>query len=197
MAIGLLEFLNQYTEVTAQDFEILMSKVEHHSFEKKTVLTNIGEVEQRMYYVLQGLVRKYFFRGKNEINTHIVKEGGIIGSGGSFLTGLPSRYIVETLEPVTLLSISREKLEEFMSQDKKYERIVRIMLTHYFLIQEQRILDNIRFTTRERFIRFMHENPELVQRVPQKQLASYLKIKPETFSRLKHLMINRKNKIKI
>ena len=197
MATGLLEFLNQYTDVTAQDFEILMSKVENHSFEKKVILTDIGEVEQRMYYVLQGLVRKYFFRGKYEINTHIVKEGGIIGSGASFLTGLPSLYIVETLEPATLLSISREKLEEFMKLDKKYERIVRIMLTHYFLIQEQRLLDNIRFTTRERFIRFMHENPELVLRVPQKQLASYLKIKPETFSRLKHLMSNRKNKIKV
>ena len=49
-------------------------------------------------------------------------------------------------------------------------------------------MDNIRFSTRERFVKFMNENTDLIQRVPQKYLASYLNIKPETFSRLKHLM---------
>ena len=193
MATGLLEFLNQYTDVTAQDFEVLMSKVEYHSFEKKVKLIEIGEVEKRMYYVLSGLIRKYFYRGKHEVITHLVKEGGLIGSGVSFLTGTPSPYIVETLEPVSALSISREKLEEFYNLNKKYERIGRIMLIHYFLVQENRLLDNIRFTTRERFIRFMNENLDLVLRVPQKFLASYLKIKPETFSRLKHLLVKKKS----
>ena len=191
MSSGLLEFLNKYTDVTAQDFEVLMSMVEHHSFEKKVKLIEIGEVEKRMYYVLNGLMRKYFYRGKHEVITHLVKEGGLIGSGVSFLTGMPSLYIVETLEPVNAISINRESIENFYKLNKKYEQIGRMMITHYFLQQETRLLDNIRFTTRERFIRFMNENPDLIMRVPQKHLASYLKIKPETFSRLKHLMVKK------
>jgi hypothetical protein len=53
-------------------------------------------------------------------------------------------------------------------------------------------MDNIRYTTKERFISFMQQNPDLVLRVPQKYLASYLEIQPETFSRLKHLMVKQK-----
>jgi CRP-like cAMP-binding protein len=121
-----------------------------------------------------------------------VKEGGIIGSGVSFLTGNPSLYVVEALEPVTALSISRENLEKFYKLGNKFERIGRMMITNYFLVQEIRMMDNIRYTTRERFIRFMNENPDLILRVPQKHLASYLKIKAETFSRLKHLMTKKK-----
>jgi CRP-like cAMP-binding protein len=49
----------------------------------------------------------------------------------------------------------------------------------------------MRLDTRERFLQFVERNPELVQRVPQKYLASYLNMKPETFSRLKHLLKKR------
>jgi hypothetical protein len=57
-----------------------------------------------------------------------------------------------------------------------------------FLQKELWELECIRYSTKERFLRFMSDNPELFQRVPQKYLASYLNIKPETFSRLKHLL---------
>jgi hypothetical protein len=52
--------------------------------------------------------------------------------------------------------------------------------------------DRMRLNTRERFVQFIHNNSELLQRVPQKYLASYLNIKPETFSRMKHLLQKKK-----
>lgn len=192
MTSDLFAFLNTYTPVSAEDFEELMSRAEHCSFGKKVRLTEMGEVENYMYFILEGLTRKFFYRGKNEVITHIVKEGGIIGSAASFFSGTPSRYIVDTLEPVTALRISKEKLEGLYRSGKKWERIGRIITTHYFLLQELHQLDNIRYSTRERFVRFINENADLVLRVPQKHLASYLNIKPETFSRLKHLLVKRK-----
>jgi len=68
----------------------------------------------------------------------------------------------------------------------------RLIITELFLQKEYWELERIRYTTKERFVRFMAENPDLFQRVPQKYLASYLNIKPETFSRLKHLLRNKK-----
>ena len=62
------------------------------------------------------------------------------------------------------------------------------MMADFLLEKEYLLLDSIRYTPRERFLHFMKEQPDLLQRVPQKYLASYLDIKPETFSRLKHLM---------
>ena len=185
---NLLTFLNQFIEISPAEFAELIAWAEPRQFEKKMILTRPGEVEEYMYFIASGLVRKYFLKKDQEIITHIVKEGGILGSGESFLTGEPSRYFVETLEPTTGFAISRHKLEEMYKSSKKWEKLGRVMTTQYFLVQEMRLMDNIRFSTRERFVKFMNENSDLLQRVPQKYLASYLNIKPETFSRLKHLM---------
>ena len=188
MLNDLMTFLNRFIEVSIEDFAELIAWTEPRQFEKKTILTKPGEVEEYMYFITSGLIRKYFLKKDQEIITHLVKEGGIIGSGESFLTGQPSRYFVETLEPTTAFAISRQKLEEMYGSSKKWEKLGRIMTTQYFLVQEMRLMDNIRYSTRERFVKFMKENTDLIQRVPQKYLASYLNIKPETFSRLKHLM---------
>ena len=188
MINDLLTFLNKFVKVSIEEFAELIAWTEPRQFEKKTILTKPGDVEEYMYFITSGLIRKYFLKKDQEIITHLVKEGGIIGSGESFLTGQPSRYFVETLEPTTAFAISRQKLEEMYGSSKKWEKLGRIMTTQYFLVQEMRLMDNIRFSTRERFVKFMNENTDLIQRVPQKYLASYLNIKPETFSRLKHLM---------
>jgi hypothetical protein len=116
----------------------------------------------------------------------------MMGSVISFLTGQPSRYVLETIEPVTAYSLSKKDLDELYSTDKKWEKFGRKIITAFFLQVENQILDNIRYSTKERFINFMKHNPELVLRVPQKYLASYLEIQPETFSRLKHLMVKEK-----
>ena len=188
MINDLLTFLNKFVKVSIEDFAELITWAEPRQFEKKAMLTKPGDVEEHMYFITSGLIRKYFLKKDQEIITHLVKEGGIIGSGESFLTGKPSKYFVETLEPTTAFAISREKLEDMYRSSKKWEKLGRIMTTQYFLVQEMRIMDNIRYSTRERFVKFMKENTDLLQRVPQKYLASYLNIKPETFSRLKHLM---------
>ena len=188
MINDLLTFLNKFVKVSIEDFAELITWAEPRQFEKKAMLTKPGDVEEHMYFITSGLIRKYFLKKDQEIITHLVKEGGIIGSGESFLTGKPSKYFVETLEPTTAFAISREKLEDMYRSSKKWEKLGRIMTTQYFLVQEMRLMDNIRYSTRERFVKFMKENTDLLQRVPQKYLASYLNIKPETFSRLKHLM---------
>jgi len=186
------KFINQHIELTEEEFQTLASKLQLVNFDKKTKLVEIGEVATTFYFVLKGISRRYFDRGKQEVITHLIKEGGMMGSVISFLTGQPSRYALETIEPVTAYCLSKKDLEDLFLADKKWEKFGRKIITAFFLQLEYQILDNIRYSTKERFINFMKHNPELVQRVPQKYLASYLEIQPETFSRLKHLMVKEK-----
>jgi len=186
------QFINQHMELTEEEFQTLASKFYPVRFDKKTKVVEIGEIATTIYFVIKGITRRYFYRGKKEVITHLVRENGIMGSVISFLTGEPSRYILETIEPVTALAISKQDLEGLFLSDKKWEKFGRKILTSFFLQIEYRNLDNIRFSTKERFVNFMKQNPDLVLRVPQKYLASYLEIQPETFSRLKHLMVKEK-----
>jgi hypothetical protein len=81
--------------------------------------------------------------------------------------------------------------EEFYRMGAKMERLGRLIVTEQFLNKENWEYDRMRLDSHERFIRFVEGNPDLLRRVPQKYLASYLNIKPETFSRLKHLLIKK------
>lgn len=186
------QFISQHIELTEEEFQLFASKLQLVSFDKKTKLVEIDEIATTFYFVLKGISRRYFYRGKQEVITHLIKERGMMGSVISFLTAQPSRYVLETIEPVTAYSLSKKDLDELYSIDKKWEKFGRKIITAFFLQVENQILDNIRYSTKERFINFMKHNPELVLRVPQKYLASYLEIQPETFSRLKHLMVKEK-----
>ena len=128
----------------------------------------------------------YLMGGSLEVITQLAGEGSLISSSVSFLAGSPSLYNIETLEPVTLLSISRESLDDLYSQSTAMERMGRIITTELYLAKEQWEQDHISYDVKTRFMKFVTQQPDLVKRVPQKYLASYLNIKPETFSRLKH-----------
>jgi CRP-like cAMP-binding protein len=115
-------------------------------------------------------------------------EGHIILSQESFHSRMPSEYFVETIEPSVLISIRFDDLEELYNSSKKMEHLGRLVITHTMMIKDRWQMQMVKMTPRERFLNFVMKNPDLLQRVPQKYLASYLNIKPETFSRFKHLL---------
>jgi CRP-like cAMP-binding protein len=188
MAKNLEEYLSKYLPLTSGDLDFLSQFIEIRSFDKKVKLIELGEVDQYLNFVMKGLVRKYFVKGKEQIVKHIAKEGTILSSSVSFFYKEPSKFVLETIEPTVLASISNDNLEKLYQSDNKWEKLGRLMMADFLIEKEYLLLDSIRFSPRERFLRFMKEEPDLLQRVPQKYLASYLEIKPETFSRLKHLM---------
>jgi CRP-like cAMP-binding protein len=182
----LRQYISGYATLTAEDFAVLADKLVVRELDKRQLLVKVGEVEQYLSFVVKGLARMYFLKGKTEMITHIAKEGELIGSSASFLSGKPSCYYVETLEPCTVLSISRANLEKAYVESPKIEKLGRLVTTYFVLQKEEWELECMRLDTRERFLRFIGNNPELLLRVPQKYLASYLNMKPETFSRLKN-----------
>ena len=193
MVAILQKYIDQFIDLPAEELEALINAIEVRSVDKKVRLTEIGETEKYLYFVIKGLARKFFYKGKEEVITQIAKEGELISSSVSYFSGQPSGYIVETIESSTFYSLHKDKAEQLYNRFPKLERLSRLIITELFLQKELWELECIRYSTKERFLRFMSDNPELFQRVPQKYLASYLNIKPETFSRLKHLLRAKKN----
>ena len=187
----LRQYVSGYVALTKEEFAVVADRLVIRNFDKKQLLVKAGEVEEYLNFIVRGLARMYFYKNKTEVITNIAREGEIISSSSSFLSGTPSNYYVETLEPSTFLSISRQQLEQAYKESPSIERLGRLMTTHFVLQKEEWELECMRLDTRERFLRFVGNNPELLLRVPQKYLASYLNMKPETFSRLKHLLRNR------
>lgn len=184
-----LEFVNKFIPLTQDEFdELILPCVVTRTFEKKTIITRLGEVEEYFNFINSGLARLYYIDEKEEINAEIAFEGQVIYSSESFHSRIPSEYIIETIEPCEMTAINYECLERLYSSSKRMERLGRLVITDIMVAKDKWQTQLIKLSPRERFLNFVMNNPELLQRVPQKYLASYLNIKPETFSRFKHLI---------
>lgn len=183
-------YLQKFIALTDDEYRAhIMPYITIRKFGKKEILTRPGEIENWFNFIGKGLIRKYYLKGTEEINTQISMEGHIIHSQESFHSRTASEYAVETIEPSIVVSATYDQLEAAFAQSQKMEHMGRMVITHTMVLKDRWQMQLVKLTPRERFIQFVTRNPELVQRVPQKYLASYLNIKPETFSRFKHLLM--------
>ncbi len=184
-----LDYVRKFIEISDDEFQqYLYPYIIIRKYAKKQIITEAGQIENYFNFIIKGLARKYYKKGKEEINTQISFEGHIMHSQESFHSRTSSEYFIEAIEPTTLVSITYDNLEKIYARSPKMEHLARLIITYTMVVKDRWQMQLVKHTPRERFIHFVNRNPELLQRVPQKYLASYLNIKPETFSRFKHLV---------
>ncbi|THU40083.1 Crp/Fnr family transcriptional regulator [Niastella caeni] len=189
----LLVHLKRFSSISREGMEQLIPYLEIRRFDKKKKLVNQGEMENYLNVVVQGLVRKYVpYSIRGEVTLQLATEGHIIQSEISFHHRVPSDVIIQTLEPTVLVSIHYDRMQEALNKIPEAEALGRAIIMQMFIKKDARYFDQLKTSTRERFLEYMNTHPHMLQRVPQKILASYLNIKPETFSRLKHLLLQKK-----
>lgn len=184
----IFSFVQKFAKLTRDEFDQLTPYFKVRYFDKKVILLQKGDVEDHLSVVAQGLVRKFIKVRGNEITLQLATEGHMIQSEVSFHTRGPSDVILETLEPTALVSMDYQGVQDALEKIPNAEELGRLIITYMFIKKDARYYSQLKHTTRERFLEYMTDHPHMLQRVPQKILASYLNIKPETFSRLKHLV---------
>jgi len=174
--------------MTISEVKELMQYCEIRQFEKKAQILNYGEVDDYLNMMVSGIVIKYIKVKNKEIILQLSTEGHIVHSEISFLTRMPSEVYLKALEPVTMISLSYDKMQEALQNFSKGERLGRLILENMYVKKDERRYSMLSKTMRERFIEYVTHQPHMLQRVPQKYLASYLNITSETFSRFKLLL---------
>lgn len=184
-------YLHKFVNVTEEEFvKCLAPIIKIRRFAKREALIKEGEIENYFNFILKGLIRKYYKKNNQEFNTQISREGHIMLSHESFHGRTPSEFFVEAIEPSTVISIRYDDLEKLFAQSRKMEHLGRLVVTHTMILRDKWQMKMTKLTPRERFLEFVMKHSDMLQRVPQKHLASFLNIKPETFSRFKHLLRN-------
>ena len=171
---------------TEEENKLLNKFVKIRVFGKREKILSQGEVEKHFNFIHKGLVRKYYiFENVHEINIQFATEGNIICSSFSYFSGKPSDHFVEAVETVVLLSIEIKDMDFIMSQGDRFTRLGKLLMTQLFLYNEERERDLLIPDAEMRIKYFLTSKPELARRLQQTYIASYLNVKPETFSRLK------------
>jgi CRP-like cAMP-binding protein len=183
----LKEKLQGFYPISDEDFEKLAGFIFEKRLKRKECLVSENELQEDIFFVTEGVLRKYFRRNKNEIITQFFLEGDFANAIFSFFTGSPSQFSIEAIEPSKCLGIHKKDLERVLAEVPSLEKLYRIVLSSLYIKKEMEEYDKARLTKQERFFSFCEEQTDLLQRVPQKFIASYLEIAPETFCRMKHI----------
>lgn len=179
--------------VSRDELSELLDYFEVQRFEKKTVLLHQGEIDNYINLVVRGMIRKIITLPDRKVTLQIATEGHLIQSDISFNTRLPSEVSLETMESCIVIRCSYENMNIMLQKHPWTEKFGRQMVTQMALRKDIRFRNQLKTTPRQRFLNYVQDHPDMMNRVPQKILASYLNIKPETFSRLKHVAFRRKD----
>lgn len=170
---------------TEEEWGIFSQQWKPFHFEKDELVTDFGIVEKYFYFVTNGVIRGYFIKDGNEHNMGFSYEGDFSGVYDSFLHQKPATYSMQALTKVTGFRITHENLMKLFDDHKVFERWGRLfnemILTGLGVFIQSIIADS----AEERFRQLMKRSPHILQLIPQKHLASYLSMSPETFSRMR------------
>ncbi len=184
MQDALFNFISKYITLTEDEKNALLSLNLFHSMQKGTVLLKAGQKSQESYFVLKGCIRVYYSIDGEEKTTAFYTEMEAL-TPPCVVSKTPSEYYVSCIEDCILLVSNSDMEAEVNSKFPKFEVMCR-MLSEELLAKERIDFDEFKTSSPEqRYLNLLQKRPDLIQRVPQNQLASYLGILPPSLSRLR------------
>ncbi len=144
-----------------------------------------GEVCHYMYYVEKGLVLQYYKKNNMTVTEHISHEGDMVICIESYFKQEPSKIIATMLEPGVLYGIPYDGIKSIAHHSYEICNLMFAIDERSLIISQQKA-DVLRFeSAKERYVRTLHENPEIIRRAPLHHVASLLQMTPETLSRVR------------
>lgn len=187
---SILQNISKHVSLTSDEETLFLSKTETKFVKAKTILLSSNEIAKHTYFVNSGILRS--FNINDNIIEHVLHfacEGWWIGDMFSYISGKPGNLFIEVLEDAEIVSISKENHQQLYHEIPKLERFFRILAENSLVSHQERLMDNLSLTAEERFEKFCTKYPTLIQKVPQKQIASYIGVTPEFLSKLKKRLL--------
>lgn len=168
---------------THSDFFEMWEEV---TFDRSDYITRFGMIERYFYIVISGVQAIYILSKDGDKQViGFSFDGSFSGVYDSFLLEKPSHYFLEALTPTNLLRITKAQYDQWFELYPEFEHWGRIVHQNLLLGRVQREIELTTLSAKERFDIFMERCPDPLRTIPQKYLASYLNMTPETFSRLR------------
>lgn len=187
----LFDFLSSYPGLTPEDISTLMKAIPVEAVPAGTVLAEAGKPFQECYFVLQGCLRQFKMIDGTERTTAFFEESEACLMAQCYLSGAPSDQYIIAVEDCLLLKGTPESEQEMYDRIPAVREISRLMTEADLGKAQDALTRFVSMTPEERYLDLMKTRPKLIQRVPQRHIASFLGIAPESLSRLRRRLAER------
>jgi CRP-like cAMP-binding protein len=152
----------------------------------KTILLKEGEIANNVYFIKKGCLREWFNKDGKDITFQFFFEGQPVASIDSFMNNKPSLFTIESIEPSIILSIGKDVVAELFIIYPEFKDIFQDFIFQRFSNYGQLFLSRIKDSPQERYEDLIKNHPEIIKRVPQHYIASFLGITPISLSRIRN-----------
>jgi CRP/FNR family transcriptional regulator, anaerobic regulatory protein len=162
------------------------------SSEKKVArnefLVSAGKVDQHIYFIESGAVRVFLQTELEELTIRFGYRDSFITAITSFINGTPSEFYIQAIRATTVRVVSKAQFVDFVAADVRYLQLYNKILEGLIIQQMEREIDLLTQSPTERLQRVLARSPRVFQEIPSKYIASYLRMTPETLSRIRKIL---------
>ena len=187
----LTSYLHQHAPLSEEERAFVHENVPVKTFKAGTVLLEEGAVSRAFYFVLSGCVRLYYLASDEERTAFFYTENQFVSSYQSYTRQTPSSHYISCVSDCTLAIIGQDTAMALLSRFPTFEVLARIIMEEELSTYQEVMATYIALTPEQRYLRMQEHNPELLQRIPQYHLATYLGVKPESLSRIRRRIAER------
>ncbi|MBD0400310.1 Crp/Fnr family transcriptional regulator [Flammeovirga sp. EKP202] len=181
----LLKQLEAYTSLTESEQKVLEDALFKRNYSKNEMIFTEGKISDEIYFVTKGCVRLFYNVDGNDKTAFFYTEGQFICAGESYTYNVPAIENYQALEETEIYVFTKTMIENLIGGFPKLEIIARVATENELITYQKVLASFITKTAEERYQDLLKTKGDLVQRVPQQYIASFLGVSPETLSRIK------------
>jgi len=189
----IIDSITRHIQLSAEEKEHFISLLQPKVYKRKQFILEEGEICKYSTFVTKGCLRGFTVDQNGfEHVLNFAPVGWWIADMYSLLTQKPGILNIETLEETEVLLLSKSRQEKLYLDIPQFERFFRIITENSLVSYQQRLIDNLSLTAEERYNNFCRRYPTLINTLPKKQIATYIGVTPEFFSRMQNHILKGK-----
>ncbi len=180
---AILHNVGKHIQFDKSETEFFTSLLKTCELSRKETLLKEGDRCTTFNYVAKGALRAYYRDDEgNESIIMFALQDWWVTDMYSFISEKPAMLNIDALEDSTIIQLTKDDIEKLYIKVPKFERFFRIIMQNAYIREQLRVIENLSKPAEERYLSFMQKYPQVMKRVPLKQIASYLGVTPEFLS---------------
>ncbi len=187
----LIKYFEQHVVLDENEKNFIRLNIPIITLDKDQFLLTEGEVSDKFYFILKGCIRLFYLNDTEEKTAFFYVENQFVSSYESFTKQIPTKHNLQSIEPTTVAVISTEVTQSLLNIYPKFEFLARTIMEEELIILQDIISSFIMLNAEQRYLKLLKSKKDLLQRIPQYQLATFLGVTPETLSRIRKRIVTK------